>query len=219
MPLPARRPRDRRLWLLGALGVLALLAVGWRAWREATGPIAIPDDPPGFDARDSHLSVEGARAFRALPLLWLGPRHEGMDLRTIQVLGDGTPEGQAAARRRGPIRFTYHDRHDCRMPRGAEFVTCEGRLVSVTTEVMCAPGARSPSPVAREVRLAGLPVAQTARGLEVYSGRVTTVVLLDGVPYIPVLAALRRVEDGRRPAPPAADHPRVRGVTCRDRPR
>lgn len=151
--------------------------MGCLAWRAEYGTVTLPDGAPGFSREDSDLTPEEARAFRAFPLLWLGPRFDGLDLRSIQFLHDGTPEGEAAARRRGPIMFTYHDRHDCRRP--------------------------------------GLPVAQTLGGLEVYTGRVTATV--QGTPYVPIVAALRRVEDGAPPAPPVAAHPRVRGVPCRDR--
>jgi len=92
--------------------------------------------------------------------------------------------------------------------------------VVVSTQVMCAPGPRYRGPGVREIRVAGVPAASTGRRLEVYTGRVTAIVVADD-PAEALLAAraLRRTDGvgGGRLAPPASDHPRTRGVTCRVR--
>lgn len=117
------------------------------------------------------------------------------------------------------MRFTYHDRRDCRAAsRDGEGAICAGRSIDVSTEITCRFDVRfgyRPRPV----RLRGVPGMFRPGALELFTGRVTGPIQAsyrgEARRVARALRAANRPVGAGEPLPaPAAGHPGIRGAPC-----
>jgi hypothetical protein len=201
--------------LLATAGAVVAAGVAFGVPWEASRALLLPDPPPGFDAASIMDPAEASR-FDRFPLYWAGPRVGGLELRGISA---GYSAGRPVIAPRGPVRFTYHDRHDCRAAsRDGEGARCAGRSIFVTTEIRC----RFDGVFAflrRPVRLRGVPGMLRPYMLELFTGRVTVLIQAsDQDEARRVARALRAVNRpvgvGDPLPPPVPGHPGMDGVRC-----